>query len=373
MTSQTTVNNEYYWVETYKSGKNAGKPHFVYNWEKIIPELKKQIRWFISRKLHPNARKLYYNLWQAGKFPSGSSPYKALDDKLVDLRISGEIPWGVLQDDGRGTPNTYPDYWTPGDFLEDDIEKLKNVADRYYYPRWLRQKNYCELVIEKEADVDDFRIIVEGLEINVRKARGWGGWEEAYSAYKQVVRIMALEQTQKKVHTFYFGDMDPSGDAMGKHLIEIRKYFSNYDFGYGRYRLGYVEPVRLGITMDQIEKYNIALIPDKSVFDKLFGTSIAAGDTKDKKGDTRTAGYIKTYINHMKPGDRLPPIAELAALLSTDTLLEVTRRLVTQTVEPLFDKRLYNRLQSDINIDKAEIKGMLNDKVKFLSGDNDDN
>lgn len=356
----------YYWVDTYKSGKNVGKSHFVYNWLKILFEVKQQIRWFISRKLHPNARKLYYNLWQAGKFPSGNSPYKALDDKLVDWRICGEIPWGVLQDDGRGTPNDYPDYWTRGEFLDDAIDNLRNVADQYYYPRWFRQPNYCELVVEKEADVDDFRIIVKGLEINVRKARGWGGWEEAYSAYKQVVRIMALEQTQKRVYTFYFGDMDPSGDAMGKHLVEIRKYFSDYDFGYGNYRLGYVEPKRLGITMEQIEKYNIALIPDKSVFDKLFGTSIAAGDPRDKKGDTRTARYIKTYISHMKPGDRLPPIAELAALLSTDTLLEETRRLVTQAVEPLFNRRLYNKLQKDIEVDRVSIREMLNNKVMFL-------
>jgi len=283
-----------------------------------------QIRRFLARGISANARKLYYNLWDAGKFPSGNNPYKALDNFLVEERLKGHIPSGVLKDVGRETEEDY----------------------LIFYPRddWL--PNYCELWIEKEADVDDFRTLVRDLEINVRKAKGFGGWEAACHNFKNIVKMMYKEETQKQVYIFYFGDMDPSGDDMGRHLREQVEHFKNYDFGYGKYRLGEAKVIRLGITQEQIAEHKIALKPDKAIFDKLFGTSVEAGDNRDKPGDSRTSAFIRKYQCLMSSGDRLPPLAELAALFANDRLIDFTRNLIRHNLEKLFNQKLYEALHA---------------------------
>jgi len=265
----------------------------LYNWPLIGKEVQKQIRRFLARGISASARKLYYNLWDAGKFPSGNNPYKALDNFLVEERLKGHIPWGVLKDVGRETEEDYRIFYPRDDWLDSSIDNLRNVADDYYYPRWYKQPNYCELWIEKEADIDDFRTLVKDLEINVRKAKGFGGWEAACHNFKNIVKMMYKEETQKQVYIFYFGDMDPSGDDMGRHLREQVEHFKNYDFGYGKYRLGEAKVIRLGITQEQIAEHKIALKPDKAIFDKLFGTSVEAGDNRDKPGDSRTSAFIR--------------------------------------------------------------------------------
>ncbi len=112
---------------------------------------------------------------------------------------------------------------------------------------------------------------------------------------------------------------------MGRHLKEQVEHFKNYDFGYGKYRLGEAKVIRLGITQEQISEHKIVLKPDKAIFDKLFGTSMEAGDDGDKPGDSRTAAFIRKYESLMSSGDRLPPLAELAALFANDRLIDFTQ------------------------------------------------
>ena len=136
--------------------------------------------------------------------------------------------------------------------------------------------------------------------------------------------------------------MDPSGDSMDKVLKNRDDLFAEYDFGFEdkdfgypyrnkkgeiiqrNYRLGFVKVKRLFVTQDQISKFNIPLEFDAEISKKLLGISKANGDEEDKKGDSRTPSYIEKYRSYMKPGDMLPPMSELDAILSTDRLLDET-------------------------------------------------
>jgi hypothetical protein len=176
-----------------------------------------------------------------------------------------------------------------------------------------------ELYVEKIATVSSFKSLPEDWEINIRHDKGFGSPEAVFQNCKEIVRIMYLEDMQKDVTIFYGGDMDPSGDSMDKVLENQLELFADYDFGFENYdfgypmyddkgnrikrnyRLGHVKVKRLFVTQDQIAKFDIPLEFDTEVSGKLLGTSIANGDEKDKKGDSRTPGYIEKYRQYMTP------------------------------------------------------------------------
>jgi len=55
---------------------------------------------------------------------------------------------------------------------------------------------------------------------------------------------------------------------------------------------------------------------------------VKAGDNRDKPDDSRTSAFIRKYQSLMSSGDRLPPLAELAALFANDRFIDFTRNLI---------------------------------------------
>jgi hypothetical protein len=335
------------------------------------------LRWYQNKNIYPTLRQIDYRLISFNMFPGLKKSYTKLSEALTHEKQHGNIDWGVIKDEQRITKDVYPDYYTPKDYLEYKLDNLKNVSDDYDIPKWYMQPNYVEIWIEKGADVDTFKTLSEDWQVNIRQNKGFEGWEAAFQNFKKIVRTMYIENMQKKVYIFYFGDMDPSGDIMEDHLRTQARHFSDYDFGFDKYyfgyghrrknyTLGYVSIKRLGVTQDQISKYDIPLDIDSAVMDKLFGTSIANGDAKDKKGDSRTSGFIEKYKEYIKPGDKLPPMAEMDALVTTDELLNEIKRLITNNISPLFNKPIYrNEVELKLEPERERIRKMLNKRIKF--------
>lgn len=69
----------------------------------------------------------------------------------------------------------------------------------------------------------------------------------------------------------------------------------------------------------------------------------------------------------MKPGDMLPPMSELDAILSTDRLLDETKKLLDANIKPLFDEAIYKKeITNKLKYRQDEVKKLLQKKVKFL-------
>lgn len=127
------------------------------------------------------------------------------------------------------------------------------------------------------------------------------------------------------------------------------------------------------MTQEQISKFNIPLEFDAEVSVKIFGTSIPNGDEKDKKENSRTAGYIERYRSYMKPGDILPPTTELDAMLSTNELLDETKAILDENISPFFTEIIYQQEVTDtLQTRKNELTEFLEMKVKFLDDDNEE-
>jgi hypothetical protein len=323
----------YYKLFPYLSGGNKGKLHYVYNWDLLGPEIDRVLDWFESRGIQPTVRQIHYHFTQLKppRIPNVKNCYQKLDEFITRQRERGNIAWGRILEDQRVTDNDYRPYWHTEEFIDAKIDNLKSCSNDYYLSKWYKQPKYTELYVEKKAAVSAFRVLTSHWEINVRHDKGFGSPEAVFQNCKEIVRLMYQEDLQKEVTIFYGGDMDPSGDSMDKVLKNQMDLFAEYDFGFEDidfgypykdengeiikrdYRLGYVKVVRLFVTQDQITQFNIPTEFDAAISAKLLGTSIANGDEKDKKGDTRTAPYITKYKGYMKEGDKLPPMSELDA------------------------------------------------------------
>jgi hypothetical protein len=377
----------YYKLVPYLSGKYKGKLHYQYNWDVLDPEINRVLDWFESWGIQPTVRQIHYHFTQLkpARIPNLKKCYQKLDSRITMLRETGIIEWGRIQEDQRVTDNAYRPYWHTEEFIDSKIGDLKNCSNDYYLSKWYKQPNYVELYVEKIATVNVFESLTNDWEINVRHDKGFGSPEAIFKNCKEIVRLMYQENIQKQVTVFYGGDMDPSGNSMDKVLknqldlfAEYDSGFEKYDFGYPLYndngnpirrnfRLGYAKVIRLFVTQEQISKFNIPLEFDAEVSAKLLGTSIANGDEKDKKEDSRTAGYIEQYRSYMKPGDILPPMAELDAMLSTNELLDETKAILDENISPFFNEAIYQQDVIDtLQTRKNEVTEFLETKVRFL-------
>jgi hypothetical protein len=59
-----------------------------------------------------------------------------------------------------------------------------------------------------------------------------------------------LKHPDKRIHILYFGDFDPSGEDMDRHLVDALSYFFDLD----RYLVDFE---RIAVTEDQIDEYDL--------------------------------------------------------------------------------------------------------------------
>jgi hypothetical protein len=142
-----------------------------------------------------------------------------------------------------------------------------------------------------------------------------------------------LKHPDKRIRILYFGDFDPSGEDMDRHLSEALSYF---DLQY------IVEFERIAVTEDQIGEYDLPPKPeDSETLEKL-----------DK--DSRKDGFID------KHGQLIA--VELDALLAI--VPEQFKELVQESVDQYFDETIYIREQARHSAEK--MRRLVHQKVKLL-------
>jgi hypothetical protein len=139
------------------------------------------------------------------------------------------MAWGTFADEGRRTVENYPKYDAIEDYVEYYHDGLINSPETYQIPHWYKQRIIVEVWLEKESLTGTFNALLadRNKEINVRKCKGFDGWEAAAWNFLQIARIMEAEDQNKFVVILYWGDQDPSGEMAFKHLMEQVKYFRN--------------------------------------------------------------------------------------------------------------------------------------------------
>jgi hypothetical protein len=251
---------------------------------------------------------------------------------MVKARKSGEIPWDSFSDQGRQVLVGLEEYTSPDDFVEIGVDYLKNAPSRYTIPRWHNQKHYIEVWIEKQALADTFASFLQNKQVNIVVNRGYAGWSFLYANCKKLRRLK--DERNQDIHLLYFGDFDPSGEDMDRHLQEAIEQFGLQDD---------IDFRRVAVTLDQVKRFKLPSVPDNQ-------------DTIDKlRKDTRTNKFRE------KHGGKLYAV-ELDALLAV--IPDQFRRMVQQSVDQFFNKRIYQKTLRDHP--SEHIVRLVHQRVKFL-------
>ncbi len=259
------------------------------------------------------ARQLYYQFVSRGIIPNTPTSYKNLTSLLTDARYAGLLDWDKIEDRGR-EPDKQPQF--------DDLEDLMEAAfSSYRLPRWLGQKSYVELWVEKQAlagvlapiarrhhvtlmvnkgyssasamyesaqrfrdnCVDDMASLVKAEDAVFARAEDVCSQDacadDAYSREEVLAQMKTIFGFFKRQPLlFYLGDHDPSGEDMVRDITDRLREF----------RVWPIEVVKLGLTMAQVKTFNPPPNPAKIT-------------------DSRAKAYIEKFGEYSWEVDALPP------------------------------------------------------------------
>ena len=187
-------------------------------------------------------------------------------------------------------------------------------------------------MIEKQALADTIVSFLKDRQVKVAVNKGYPGWSFLYDNCNR------LQQTNKKtgknINVLYFGDFDPSGEDMDRHM---QQSFATLGLN------NTINFQRIAVTKEQIEKFHLPPIPDNQ--------ETLAKVSNDTRLDKFKEKYGKLYV------------VELDALLAI--VPEEFKSLVQKSVDRFFNQAIYDEMLAEYT--PEQIERLVQSKVKFLT------
>jgi hypothetical protein len=256
------------------------------------------------------------------------------DNKKYILKLDAYLPVDCFADETRGFVMDFNDeYKTPQELIKKELDFLGELPDKYseIIPKWHNQPYYVELWTEKNAMVGTFRSILKDLDVRIVYNRGFDSISNAWDTYQRIKKAWA---DGKKVRILYFGDLDPSGDAMD----EIINGFMRICFDVERYKeRGEYDFNRIGVLYEHIEEFGLPKNLDPDVLNKL-------------KNDSRKKQFMTKY--NLKSQDDLFQI-EIDALAAANPAK--FKEMVLDAIKPFYSEDVYKRVLSNNSHSEKQI------------------
>lgn len=146
-------------------------------------------------------RQLYYQLVGKDWIPNHDKVYKKLSSLKDEVVYTGEVDWGTFEDRGRVPKVPH---------FENSVKDALEGAARYYrLARQTGQSNHVEVWTEKDAISSILWNITYNMGVTLVVNKGYTSSTAIYGAYDRFMD--ALRKKGKTVTILYFGDHDPSG------------------------------------------------------------------------------------------------------------------------------------------------------------------
>jgi hypothetical protein len=265
----------------------------------LIESCSDVIEEYQAQGLRLTLRQLYYQLVTKNIIPNAERSYKNLSSLVSDARLAGYIDWDAIEDRIR-VPNMPPEF--------KNLEELVEAAlDSYRLPRWVDQKYYVELWVEKDALAGVLKPLARKHHVTLMVNRGYSSQSAMYEASKRFLR-----RDDRTGVLLYLGDFDPSGEDMVRDIKERMEMFG-VD----------LSVVKVALMLDQVKKYNPPPNPAK-------------------REDPRSREFIKKYGASSWEVDALPP-TEL-------------HRIIERAMKVLVDTKKMNVVIKMEEDDKAKLR-----------------
>jgi hypothetical protein len=270
------------------------------------------LREYAVQNYRLSLRQLYYQLVARGHIENSVKSYKRIGNLINNARLAGLLDWNMIEDRGRET--NFLNHWTnPAEIVRD--------ASRWFRTyKWEGQRNYCEVMVEKDALSGILLPVCQDLDIRFTANKGYNSSSAMYEMGKRLHRISNNSDIDE-IHIFYFGDHDPSGIDMTR---DIGERFSLFTYG----EVTRVNVHRLALNWDQIEQWQ-------------------PPENRAKQKDSRYQAYVYEFGESSWELDAVEP----------RTLAD----LVRDNVQELIDQDLWDEVVAREDAMRAEL-------VKFADG-----
>lgn len=145
-------------------------------------------------------RQLYYQLISKDAIPNHDKVYKKLSSIKDEIIYSGGVDWSVFEDRGRVPFLPY--------YEEDVKSALEYTAKHYRIDRQKNQNTIVEVWTEKDAISSILKKITRHYGVRISVNKGYTSTTAIKGAYDRFIEAI---NEGKKVKILYFGDHDPSG------------------------------------------------------------------------------------------------------------------------------------------------------------------
>ena len=152
-------------------------------------------------------RQMFYRLSTLDAVPKTENGYKAVGRLCTRMRRAGEIPFEWFADNTRWQrrPRTY-------NTIKDALEE---TAKSYRKSLWQEQTGLVEIWLEKEALAGVIYPTTEAWDVPLMVVKGYPSVSFMHSAATEIAHASMGGRTN---HIFYFGDRDPSGMDIYRHI-----------------------------------------------------------------------------------------------------------------------------------------------------------
>ena len=330
---------------TYKNSRSRLPDKFSV-WDQVINNhVIPALEWFGERNLLPiTLRTLFYRLVSLVVIPNTKNSYNKISRYVVKARKDGRIQWkGCISDENRFiVQDFYSHYYVSPDSYIDSkiISKLDQLSRENYYVsdilyRWYKQKHYIEVWIPNKG-YTSWGFVYENCQRLKWMMHNISEVEVSPNTPKESKGLWsAIRPEPKQVHILYFGDFDPSGSDMDRHIKEQLEYFALLDK---------IDFQRIALTRQQIAQFNLPAKPeDAETLEKL-------------QRDSRTNRFIQ------ENGGELYAV-ELDALLAIAP--DEFKEIVQDSVERYFDKGVYQDILRKKEHSVEAIRRLVIEKVRL--------
>lgn len=268
---------------------------------------------------HPmTVRQLYYRFVAMDLVENKESQYDYLGEAIKEARLEGLVDWDDIEDRTRGAAAGDHDYVQPRQRFESAREHLERTPRRHHLPLWTGQDSYVEVWVEKEALSAVFERVADELGVVSLACRGYPSITTLKNAADRL-----RSHPDKDRHIVYFGDHDPSGQDIERHVRETLE---------GTFGVP-VSVERAALNREQIDEHELPPQPAKS-------------------SDSRYEDFVEEHGDMAVELDALPP--------------ETLRGLIRERVGEHYDEGLY---EEHIVPRQESERGDIRDMVEEVLGD----
>jgi hypothetical protein len=195
----------------------------------------------IVRAAQPaTVRQIFYLASVRGIVAKDTGGYSRVQIDLVDMRRSGQLPYGWIVDHTRWQRK-------PVTFNSID-EALADTAATYRKALWRDAGLYLEIWLEKDALSGVILPITVKFDVPLMVARGYSSETFLHTSGDYMAAV------KKPCFVYHFGDFDPSGQDAARAVEKgLRQHAGNAEIHFER----------IAVTQRQIDEWNLPSRPTK--------------------------------------------------------------------------------------------------------------